>query len=128
MAPELFDLNEGRSGLCTRGSDVFALGMSTIEVRSIHHGRLPYCFETLPCLSLQLFTGQVPFPENNATPIVIKRIIDGDRPRRPSEGKELGLSDELWELIQSSWVCEVEKRPPVSAFVDLLEEATPNIA
>ena len=37
MAPELFDINgEGKSGLSTRESDMFALGMVTFEVRSIH--------------------------------------------------------------------------------------------
>ena len=70
----------------------------------------------------------MPFPENNSSAIVIKRIVDGERPSKPSGGKELGLSDELWELVRSSWVREVERRPPVSAFVDLLEKATPDIA
>ena len=37
MAPELFDINdEGKSGLSTRQSDVFALGMVTFEVRNAH--------------------------------------------------------------------------------------------
>jgi len=69
----------------------------------------------------------VPFPENSTSAIVLKRIVDGERPSKPSGGKELGLSDELWELVRSSWVPEVEKRSSVSAFVDLLEKATPNI-
>ena len=48
------------------------------------------------------------------------------RPSRPQKGKNLGLSDELWELIQSSLAHEAERRPPVSTFV--LEKATPDIA
>jgi len=32
MAPELFGIDEGTSGLSTRQSDVFALGMVTFEV------------------------------------------------------------------------------------------------
>jgi len=47
MAPELFDLNEGKSGLCTCESDVFALGMVTFEVRNIYRGSLFYDFEYL---------------------------------------------------------------------------------
>jgi len=127
MAPELFGLNEGRSGLCTRGSDIFALGMVTIEVMNIYCGRPFLGSEAFSCTSPQLFTGQVPFPENNASPIVIKRIIEGDRPSRPLKGKKLGLSDELWELVQSSWVPEAEERTLLSAFVDLLKKATPDI-
>ena len=60
--------------------------------------------------------------------MVMKRIVDGVRPSRPQRGKKLGLSDELWELIQSSLVHEAERRPPVSTFVDYLEKATPDIA
>lgn len=40
----------------------------------------------------------------------------------------LGLSDELWKVVQSSWAREVEKRPPVETFVELLETANPSIA
>ena len=51
----------------------------------------------------------------------------GERPSRPPEGKELGLSDELWELIRSSFAHEADRRPLVSRFIDFLEEATPDI-
>ena len=51
----------------------------------------------------------------------------GERPSRPPEGKELGLSDELWELIRSSFAHEADRRPSVSRFIDFLEEATPDI-
>ena len=60
--------------------------------------------------------------------MVIKKILDGERPPRPPKGKKLGLSDKLWEVVQTSLVEKVEERPSVSAFVDLLEEATPDIA
>ena len=58
----------------------------------------------------------------------MKKIKAGEQLLRPSEGKELGLSDELWGLVQSSLTHEVEERPPVSAFLDFLEKATPNIS
>ena len=58
----------------------------------------------------------------------MKKIIDGERPPRPANGKKLGLSDELWEIIQSSLVHAVEKRPSVSTFIDFLEKATPDIS
>ena len=58
----------------------------------------------------------------------MKKIIDGERPPRPAKGKKSGLSDEFWEIIQPSLVHGVEKRPPVSTFIDFLEKATPDIA
>ena len=58
----------------------------------------------------------------------MKKIIDGERPLRPTKGKKLGLSDELWEIIQSSLAHRVEERPSVPKFVDFLKKATPDIA
>ena len=60
--------------------------------------------------------------------MVMMKIMGGKRPSRPPKGTELGLSDELWGIIQSSLAHEVEKRPSVSTFVNFLEKATPDIA
>ena len=54
--------------------------------------------------------------------------MGGQRPLRPPKGTELGLSDELWGIVQSSLAHEVEKRPSVSIFIDFLEKVTPDIA
>ena len=59
--------------------------------------------------------------------MVMKAIIDGERPQRPPTGKRLGLSDEFWEIIQSSLAHEMTTRPPVEAFVEFLEKATPDM-
>ena len=58
----------------------------------------------------------------------MKRITDGERPSRPSRGEKLGLSNELWEVIQSSLAQEAEERCPVSRFIKFLEKATPDTA
>ena len=48
MAPELFNIDtEGGSGLSTRESDVFALGMVTFEVRNVSTGSSPYVLKLL---------------------------------------------------------------------------------
>lgn len=59
--------------------------------------------------------------------MVMKRIVEGERPSRPPKGEKLGLSDELWKVIQSSLAQEVEERPSVSAFVDFLGRVTPDV-
>ena len=128
MAPELFNITNGEFGLPTHESDVFALGMVTFEVRNTYHGRSLHGFETPSRNSTQVFTGQVPFQENKSLAFVMKRIINGEKPQRPRGGRKLGLSDELWEVIQSSLAHEVKKRPLASTFVDSLENATPDIA
>ena len=60
--------------------------------------------------------------------MVMKSITDGERPSKPSKGKKLGLSNAFWELVQSSWAHEAEKRPQVDAFVEFLEQANPSLA
>jgi len=128
MAPELFNTGSGKSGLSTQGSDTFALGMIAFEVRNARRGVSFHGFETPSFTFPQVFTGHLPFPENTVWGTVMKKIIAGERPSRPSRGKELGLSDELWELVRFSLAQEVEERPPASAFVGFLEKATPDIA
>lgn len=45
MAPELFNIdNERKTGLSTNKTDIFALGMVTIEVRNIRCGRIVHRF------------------------------------------------------------------------------------
>ena len=83
---------------------------------------------SLSCSFPQVFSGQLPFPGNKTQDTIIKQIMGGERMPKPPGGKELGLSDELWRLIRSSWTRDVEKRPAASDFVDFLEGATPNIA
>jgi serine/threonine protein kinase len=129
MAPELISADrEGESGLAMNASDVFALGMVTFEVSDVHRGRLPRGFETPSCTPFQIFTGQVPFPESKTSAVVMRKIIDGERPQRPSKGKNLGLSDEFWEIIRSSLAQEAKERPSVVTFVKFLEKATPDMA
>ena len=60
--------------------------------------------------------------------MVVRNTIDGERPQRPPKGKKLGLSDEFWEIIQSSLAHETQKRPPAEMFVEFLEKATPDMA
>jgi len=46
--------------------------------------------------------------------------MSGERPERPFEATELGLTDGLWDLIQSSWAEDTTKRPSVPTIIDYL--------
>jgi hypothetical protein len=127
MAPELLNVeqNPEKSGTPTRQSDVFAFGMVAIEVI------VTPSFDVLIVYNLrrvQVFTGQVPFPENERSYIVIRKVAEGGRPPRPPKSTKLGLSDELWAVVQSSWSHEATDRPSLSTFVELLERVNPDIA
>jgi hypothetical protein len=46
----------------------------------------------------------------------------GERPVRPSEATELGLTGDLWQLIQSAWAEDATKRPSVPTIIYFLQE------
>lgn len=122
IAPELFETdgscprtNASQSGLSRSASDVFTLGMVTFEVSNTRHRRLFQCYNTVLHL-LQAFTGQVPFPENRASAVLTKKLVDGERPQRTPKRRKLGLSDKSWEIARSSLVHKAKRRPPVGTF------------
>ncbi|KAF9651282.1 kinase-like protein, partial [Thelephora ganbajun] len=102
MAPELvfpiLAMDEELPSHSTKESDVYALAMVTIEV----------------------FTGLIPFHSYQRDPVVIKNIMLGERPKRPSRATELGLTDGLWDLIQSGWAQNASERPSVPTIIDSL--------
>jgi len=129
MAPELIKSDdEEKSGLSTYASDVFALGMVTFEVSIVPRGRSFHGVLTPRRTFRQIFTGQVPFPEFKTSAVVMKKIVNGERPQRPPKGKKFGLSDEFWEVIKCSSAHKAEERPSVGKFVEFLEKATPDMA
>lgn len=52
------------------------------------------------------------------------KIRKKERPPRPAEATKFGLTDDLWDLIQSAWAQEPDHRPPVEAIVGFLLEAS----
>jgi serine/threonine protein kinase len=107
MAPELFDLEDiGPPNIFpTTASDIYALAMVTIEI----------------------FTGDVPFPEYNAYALPLK-VAAGHRPERPSGAVDLGLSDGLWDLVQACWKSNKNERPDISYVIDRLRDLIPGLS
>jgi hypothetical protein len=62
----------------------------------------------------QLYTGRPPFATLSETASLL-RVIDGDRPERPSG--ELAFSDLLWEHVNEFWAQDSVRRPPTDAVV-----------
>ena len=82
MSPELFAMDGSgfKENHTTKESDCYALGMVIYEVLS---GQIPYA----PC------------PE----PIVILRVLNGDRPERPQGAQGAWFTDRIWEILQLCW-------------------------
>ena len=91
LAPEIITTARKRNGVPvveSKAADVFAFGMLSVEV----------------------FTGKIPFEEqeNEAVALCISR---GGRPEMPDNAQAVGLTDEIWNLIESCWQQNPEKRP-----------------
>lgn len=103
MSPELLisDQPGFTDGRPTEGSDCYALGMVIYEVLS---GQTPF----------------TPFKD----PIVMCKIIKGERPGRP-EGVEKGwFTDDLWETMNLCWATQPGSRPSIEAVFECLERVS----
>ena len=67
------------------------------------------------------FTGRPPFSEFT-NPVIISKIMDGERPARPEEAQELGLTDSLWDMAVRCWDRNPTQRPMMTEVVGLLRQ------
>ena len=79
-------------------ADVFAFGMFAVEV----------------------FTGKIPVEEQKNEAVVL-RISRGGRPEKPENAQAVGLTDEMWKLLESCWRKNPNKRPAMEEIVRRLE-------
>jgi len=86
-APELLDGDDAKP---TKASDVFAFGMSILE----------------------LITKQAPYSHKKRDLSVIKDINDGQLPLRPTEPEDVArwVHDELWGVLNGCWCFAAQER------------------
>jgi serine/threonine protein kinase len=78
----------------TKAADVFAFGMFAVEV----------------------FTGKIPFEEQKNETVVL-RISQGGRPTMPEDAQAVGLTTEIWSVLESCWNQNPKKRPTMQEVV-----------
>ena len=103
MSPELLDPDRfGReNGRPTKDSDCYALGMVILEV----------------------LTGKPPFPDCNGM-VVMRKVVEGERPGRPQGGEGVWFTDDLWEMLERCWLPQPERRPAVDTVLRCLEQGS----
>jgi len=98
LDPEPFGLSDGRP---TKESDCYALGMVIYEVLS----------------------GQIPFAQDKNT-VVIRKVIEGKRPGRPTGTQAAWFTDGLWEMLGLCWNHQPCDRPNLKTLLQRLEGIT----
>jgi len=103
MSPELLDpVRFGREdGRATKESDCYALGMVILEVLS----------------------GKPPFPGDGGF-IVMRKVIEGERPGRPEGKEEVWFSDDLWEILEQCWLPQPGRRPTIEAVLECIQRGS----
>lgn len=90
--PERFGMSQSR---LTKESDVYAFSMVLWEI----------------------FTGTNPFvdlPRGLSNHKITSFIVDGHRMQRPVQATSLGLSDEMWAIMERCWTHEPSGRPSIT--------------
>ena len=95
LDPIRFGVKDGRP---TRESDCYALGMVILEVLS----------------------GEVPFTRDFNELMVMQKVLEGGRPRRPKGAEGVWFTDELWETLQRCWLSRPTDRPTVEGVLECL--------
>ena len=100
MSPELLDPDRFgfKGSRPTKESDCYALGMVVLEV----------------------LTGQAPFPRYISL-IVMRKVVDGEHPERPSGPEAAWFTDDLWRMLEECWSPNLELRPTVETVLERLE-------
>jgi serine/threonine protein kinase len=98
LHPEQFGLDNSRP---TRESDYYALGMVIYEV----------------------LTGQLPFTPLKDL-IVMRKVIDGERPGRPEGIRGTWFTDDLWEMLRLCWATHIQSRPSIVPVRECLDRVS----
>jgi len=105
MSPELLDPDQFgldlKDGRPTQESDCYALGMVILEVLS----------RKAPFAQLKDF-------------IVMRKVIEGERPGRPEGAEGVWFTDDLWRMLNLCWETQPGSRPTIQTVWECLHQVS----
>jgi CheY-like chemotaxis protein len=69
----------------------------------------------------QLFSNLIPFSNIRRDTHVLLHVVKGGRPPKPESSPNVGLTDEVWSLIQQGWSVSPNDRPSLTTFLDAVQ-------
>lgn len=75
---------------------------------------------------LEIFTGRIPFHEENPIEAVNLIFKKGLRPEKPENAEKIGLTNRIWEHLQSYWSEVPNERPTIEKVVEQWQEIVAN--
>lgn len=78
--------------------------------------------------TIQVFTENVPFSYFQNDSMVVLRVMKGKRPDRPENASSLGLTSDIWELMQMCWQQYYDDRPNISSVLEYLQRPAPGLS
>ena len=76
-------------------------------------------------LAVEVFTGKIPFGEQKNEAVVV-RISQGGRPEMPGNAQEVGLTSDMWTLLENCWDQNPNRRPSMGEVVRRWREFVEN--
>lgn len=70
-----------------------------------------------------MLTGAPPFASRQKPELACQVALEGERPPRPKNSESLGITNEIWDLLELCWAKDVSSRPVINHVVTCLEGA-----
>jgi hypothetical protein len=70
-----------------------------------------------------VLTGAPPFASQQKPELACQVVLDGERPPRPRNSESLGITNEIWDLLERCWAKDASSRPAAKHVVHSLERA-----
>ena len=67
-------------------------------------------------VAVEVYTGKVPFPEEPPA-MAPSRVLKGERPEMPQDSEQIGVTDDIWALLERCWQQDPKKRPTMEKVV-----------
>ena len=71
----------------------------------------------------KVLTGAPPFANRQKPEVACKVVLGDERPSLPSNSENLGITTDIWKLLEQCWIRDISSRPPIKYVLRCLKES-----